>query len=79
MMRDDDGNEVKPGDWISFSYGVPPVGVDARVSCENGALVMTVLGKHKPRQMKLSSLRRHVGCWYKTSGPVYQGGKAPPT
>lgn len=71
-MKDDDGFEVGAGDWISFSYGIPPVGVRAKVSDENGKLIATVLGKHKPRCIALASLRRHVGNWYKADGPGYQ-------
>ena len=69
-MKDDDGFDVSPGDWISFSYGIPPVRVDAKVSLKKSVLIFTVLGRHKPREMPLSSLRRHVGCWYKTNGPA---------
>jgi hypothetical protein len=71
-VEDDDGFEVGPGDWISFSYGIPPTRVDARISNQDGRLVATVLGKHKPRQVALSSLRKHVGNWYKSNGPAYQ-------
>ena len=76
-MIDDDGEHVVAGDWITFSYGIPPVLVDARVSekrpldwpLSNGYLVFTVLGRHRPREGRLSTLRRHVGSWYKSSGP----------
>lgn len=71
-MLDDDGIKVGPGDWISFSYGIPAIGVRARISEQGGRLIMTVLGKHKPRSMPLASLRRHVGNWYKADGPGYQ-------
>jgi|DEB0MinimDraft_6_1074348.scaffolds.fasta_scaffold228301_2 putative component of toxin-antitoxin plasmid stabilization module len=71
-MRDDEGEEVAPGDWISFSYGIPPIRVEAKVSRRNDDMWLTVLGKHKPREMKLKDLRRHVGNWYKISGPTYQ-------
>lgn len=71
-MKDDDGFDVVAGDWISFSYGIPPVGVRARISSENGKLIATVLGRHKPRQIALAALRQYVGNWYKASGPSYQ-------
>jgi hypothetical protein len=69
LMRDDDGIAVRAGDWITFSYGIPPVRVDAKVSTQKGRLVFTVLGPHRPRQGELLSLRRHVGSWYKSDGP----------
>jgi putative component of toxin-antitoxin plasmid stabilization module len=71
-MRDDDGEEVGPGDWISFSYGIPPVRVKARLSRRENDLRFTVLGEHEPREMRLKDLRRHVGSWYKISEPTYQ-------
>ena len=71
-MKDDGGLEVGPGDWISFSYGVPPVGVRARISSLDGELVATTLGAHKPRKVLLKSLRQHVGSWYRADGPGYQ-------
>ena len=71
-MEDDDGFEVKSGDWISFSYGIPPVGVRARLYDRDGELWAVTLGKHKPREIKLSQLRRHVGNWYRADGPAYQ-------
>lgn len=71
-MMDDDGINVGPGDWIAFSYGIPPVGVRARISSRDGRLIATVLGRHRPKQIALSDLRRHVGNWYRTNGPGYQ-------
>ena len=69
-MRDDDGDAVGPGDWITFSYGIPPVRVYARLSTQEGVLTLTVLGNHKPRTMALAKLRGYVGCWYKYTGPI---------
>lgn len=79
VMKDDDGFEVKGGDWISFTYGIPPVRVDARVFIRQGALTAVVVGRHKPREMKLRALRRHVGNWYKTNGPARLRGPLLPT
>ena len=69
-MVDDDGELVGVGDWIMFSYGIPPVRVYARLSTVKGVLTLTTQGKHKPRTMALAKLRDHVGCWYKSSGPM---------
>lgn len=68
-MKDDDGEVVKPGDWIRFTYGIPPVGVLAKISSRDGVLWMTVLGRHRPREMRLKDLRRFVGAWWKSEGP----------
>lgn len=70
IMKDDDGVGVKSGDWISFSYGIPPIRVDARVFIRQGALTAVVVGNHKPREVKLRALRRYVGNWYKSNGPA---------
>ena len=43
-MKDDDGVDVSDGDWIAFSYGIPPVGVDARISGKPDRLVATFSG-----------------------------------
>lgn len=77
-MVDDDGCKVKSGDWISFSYGIPPVCVRARLSNRAGTLWATVLGRHRPREIKLKDLRKHVGNWYKVDGSMYQGGPYTP-
>lgn len=68
-MTDDNGIEVKSGDWVFFCYGIPPVAAVARVSLRDGQYWITTLGKHKPRQMKLNGLRDHVGSWYITEEP----------
>jgi len=69
-MKDDDGVPVHRGDWISFSYGIPPVGVRARLVERQGDLVAVTLGNHKPKEMKLSRLRHYVGSWFKADPPA---------
>jgi len=63
-LRDDDGEWVMAGDAVHFSYGIPPVGVDAPIVERDGKLVGLCPG-HNPPQFNLRSLRRHVGNWYK--------------
>lgn len=67
-MRDDDGMAVKHGDYINFSYGIPPVMVVARVYKRNGVLFFKCQGNHNPPIGKLKDLRRHVVSWYKRGG-----------
>ena len=69
LMLDDDEIAVRAGDWITFSYGIPPVRVDAKVSTQKGRLIFTVLGRHRPKQGALLYLRNNVGNWYKSEGP----------
>lgn len=62
--RDDDGNFVRHGDQVRFSYGIPPVGVEADLVEEDGDLVALTPG-HNPDRVALKSLRRFVGGWWK--------------
>ena len=62
-MKDDDGNPVGAGDFIRFSYGIPPVGVKAKIIERDGKLIALTPG-HRPDECNLKSLRRHVGQFY---------------
>lgn len=68
-ILDEDGKKVSAGDTISFSYGIPGVGVRARVEEINGALWAMTPG-HKPDKCKLSKLRAAVGNFYKVTRPL---------
>ena len=63
-MRDDMGEEVKVGDRIAFSYGIPRNYVVARVARRKKRLVALTPG-HNPARCNLSELREHVGGWVK--------------
>ena len=69
-LRDDDGEWVVAGDTVHFSYGMPPVGVDAPIIERGGKLVGLCPG-HNPPEFNLRSLRRHVGNWYKQNSDIY--------
>jgi len=64
VLLDDDGERTGAGDVVHFSYGIPPVGVDAQIIERDGRLVGLCPG-HNPPEFKLRSLRRYVGGWYK--------------
>ncbi len=64
LTTDADGNEVRDGDLIFFAYGIPPVGVEARVVNRSGKLVALTPG-HKPSECDLSKIKKHVGEFYK--------------
>ena len=57
---DDYGDEVKVGDHVNFSYGIPPVGVHAPVVFEGGDF-WVLTPRHNPKKEKLSNLAEHVG------------------
>lgn len=69
MTRDSEGQEVRCGDVISFSYGIPPVGVQAKIANVSGVLFAMTPG-HKPEKCQLSELRRHVGYFYKIRSQI---------
>jgi hypothetical protein len=61
---DSDGNEVRAGDFISFSYGIPGVRVEAPVVEIDGKLIALTVG-HNPSKIALSKLKQHVCLYYK--------------
>lgn len=63
-MKDIDGNKIKAGDTIVFSYGIPPVRVEAPVVLKNKKLVAITSG-HTPSECELKKLKYHVGSFYK--------------
>jgi hypothetical protein len=72
VLLDDDGEKVRAGDSIRFSYGIPLIHVIAPVIKRSGRLIALTPG-HDPKEMALRNLRRHVGCWYKQN-VSFQGG-----
>lgn len=68
MIKDSDGIPVSAGDTISFSYGIPPVGVRASVVEVAGVLWALTPG-HKPGRAKLKDLMRYVGGFWKVLPP----------
>jgi hypothetical protein len=64
-MFDDDGVPVKAGDAVRFSYGIPPVVVDAPIVQRRGSLIALTPG-HDPKECNLRSLRKQVSCWFKS-------------
>lgn len=61
---DDDGVRVVAGDHITFSYGIPPVHVVARIESINRVLY-AMTPEHNPKRCRLSELRECVGAWWK--------------
>jgi hypothetical protein len=64
VMLCDDGEQVSDGDEITFSYGIPPVRVCARVEAFEGELWALTPG-HNPSRCRLLELRSHVELFYK--------------
>jgi hypothetical protein len=66
-IRDGDGVEVVAGCEIRFSFGLPPVGVLARVIERDGEL-FALTPDHNPKECKVRDLRRHVGDFWISKG-----------
>jgi hypothetical protein len=61
---DADGFEVRAGDKVSFSFGIPPRRVEGVLFERGGKLIMPTPDV-LPREATLNQLRFHVGGFYK--------------
>ena len=61
-IADDDGVVVKLGCTIHFGYGIPPIGVDAKVVARNGKLIALTPG-HNPAECAVSYIKKHFNFW----------------
>lgn len=66
-MKDSDGNDVRVGDRITFSYGIPPVVVVGTIALRKRRWVVLTPG-HNPGSCRLKRLRGYVGEWRKVMG-----------
>lgn len=62
-VYDGDRQEVNAGDWIVFSYGIPPIKVVAEV-VQRGKSLIVLTPDHKPHECNLRTLKRYVGDFY---------------
>lgn len=65
QVRDEDGEALKSGDYITFSFGIPPTSVLCRLTSTGGPLVAECLDPPnvKPRTEKLASLMKWYQVW----------------
>jgi len=68
-LRDDNGDWVAEGDWVTFSYGIPPQSVVAKITERDGKLIGLCHG-HNPPEFNLRSLRRYVCVWYQANAGI---------
>lgn len=59
---DDDGVEITPGCTLVFSYGVPPVVVEAKVIERDGTLIALTPG-HTPAEAPVRDITPFFNCW----------------
>lgn len=70
MIRDMNGVPIVAGDTIVFSYGIPGVRVEAKVSNIKGVLWAMTPG-HTPDRCRLDQLEKFVGIFWKL-GKVFR-------
>ena len=61
---DSDGNIVRARDTIGFSYGIPPVYVEAKVRLRKGEL-FAFTPDHSPKKIKIADLEDCAGSFRK--------------
>ena len=64
VLLDDDRQPTQAGDTVCFSYGIPPVGVRAKIIRRGNSLIALTPG-HAPAECNLRTLRKYVGSWFK--------------
>ena len=64
--KDNDGFEVRAGDTVSFSFGIPPKRVEGVLFERDGKLMMPCEGV-TPKEATLMQLRHHVGGFWKVT------------
>lgn len=65
MAKDEDGLEIRSGDYITFTFGIPPISVLCRVTSAGGPLQIECLDPPdvKPRRESLSNLMKWYQVW----------------
>lgn len=63
--RDEDGIPIRAGDHITFTFGIPPTRVLARLYDDKGATCIECLHPPdvKPKHEALKSLMKHYQVW----------------
>ncbi len=64
-VLDEDGYVIKPGDKITFTFGIPPIRVVAKVSATDKDLWITCLtpADVKPKQERLAKVMKWYQVW----------------
>ena len=64
-VKDEDGIPLRHGDYITFSFGIPPISVLARLTEADGKWMIECIDppEVKPRRSSLADLRRSYPIW----------------
>ncbi len=71
-FRTSNGEIIKVGDYVAFSFGVPPTRVEGTVTVNNGQLYLATPGV-KPSGGTLAFIEKHTGTLRKVR-PATEGG-----
>lgn len=55
---DDEGEKIYVGDTIHFSYGIPPIGVNAEIA-KKGNSFIALTPDHNPKTVSLKTLQKY--------------------
>ena len=65
IIRDEDGIPIRPGDYITFTFGIPPTSVLCRVTSTGGPMAVECLHppEVKPKHETLANLMGSYQVW----------------
>ena len=65
MIRDEEGIPLRPGDYITFTFGIPPISVLCRLTSTGGPMEVECLHPHdvKPKRETLANLMQWYQVW----------------
>lgn len=71
-IRDEDGVPIKPGDYITFTFGIPPISVLCRVTSTGGQMQIECLGPPdvKPKRESLANIMKWYQVWKAPKGRI---------
>lgn len=64
-IRDEDGVKLRDGDYITFSFGIPPTSCLCRINHDGKEWIMTVIDPPdiNPKQEKLAKMMKWYPIW----------------
>lgn len=64
-IKDEDGKEIKAGDYITFTFGIPPISVLCKVTSTGGPLHIECLDPPdvKPKRESLANVMKWYQVW----------------
>ena len=63
MARDGDGIPLKAGDYITFTFGIPPTCVTARIGADGSGVECLHPPDVKPKHIALGEVMKYYQVW----------------